>query len=400
MKRQDVAVATSMRIVADRTIPFVTEAFSALGEVKTLPTSAITNSAVREADILVIRNETTVDENLLAGSRVQFVASATAGSDHFDAEYLRASGIGWANAAGCNAESVKEYVVAALLAFAVDQDILLRGKTLGVIGVGHIGGRVVEAALALDMTVLQNDPPLARTTGDPKYLPLEQVLAADFITLHTPLTRTGPDATYHLFDEACFKGVKPGAVLINASRGAVVETSALKHALRHGPLSAALIDVWENEPEIDPELLSHVALGTAHVAGYSMEGKLRAVQLARQAVCRHLGIADDWNARKLLDAPDEPEIRVEAQGLEEHLLHACVRQAYDIQLDVRLLQEILSLPPGERAAHYTSLRTGYRWRHEFSAYRVRLRGDQERLRPTLAALGFSCSAAAHESVSA
>jgi erythronate-4-phosphate dehydrogenase len=381
-----------MRIVADENIPFVSEAFGNIGDVAVLPTQAITNASARDADVLVIRNETPVNEDLLRGSGVRLVASATSGTDHVDFPYLEAHGIGFANAPGSNANAVKEYVIAALLAFAARHDVSLGGKTLGVVGVGNIGSRVAKAGAALGMRVLENDPPLARAAGHPRFVALEEILEADFITLHTPLTRTGPDATYHLFGDERLSRVKQGAILLNTARGAVVDAAALKRALRQGRVAAAMIDVWENEPSIDTELLAQAALGTAHVAGYSMEGKLAAVRMVQEAVCRYFGVAAAWDPAHHLGTPEGSNIALKRHRLRQELaLHNIVRQAYDIEEDDALLRKMLLLAPEHREACYTSLRIGYRSRREFSSYRVGLGPEDESLKQTLLALGFACA---------
>ena len=383
-----------MRILADKNIPFVTEAFRDLGEVTALETPLITNQRVRGADILIVRSEIPVNEKLLHGTPVRFVGSATAGTDHIDTDYLRARKITFANAAGCNANSVKEYVVAALLAYASRNSLSLRGKTLGVVGVGNVGSKVVKAAEALRMTVLQNDPPLARITGDSRFVPMDAILDADFITLHVPLTRDGPDPTYHLFDEAQFGRMKQGAVLLNTSRGPVVSTTALKSAFRAGRLSAALLDVWENEPGLDIEALLLAAIGTAHVAGYSMDGKMAAVRMVREAVCRHLGVSSAWDPALYLRSPEPSHIELNtAQLADETALHRIVRRAYNVEEDDVRLRVILSLPPQAQATHFTRLRTGYPYRREFSSFTVDLPPEYSRLESTLSSLSFPCSTA-------
>jgi erythronate-4-phosphate dehydrogenase len=381
-----------MRIVADENIPHVAKAFGNIGSVTTLPTPQITQQTARDADVLVIRNETQVNAELLRGTRVRFVASATAGRDHVDFDCLTAAGIPFENAPGSNANSVKEYVIAALLAFAARQGVSLQGKSLGIVGVGAIGSKVARAAEALGMKVVANDPPLARSTRDPRFVPLEQVLAADFITLHTPLTQDGQDSTYHLFDSARFAKMKSSAVLINSARGAVVHTEALKAALKNGQLAAALTDVWEDEPAIDAGLLAQALIGTAHVAGYSMEGKLRAVQMVRDAVASHFRISSTWDPAQHLGTPKGSKLRLNGHaGLRETTLHQLVKQVYDVEQDDALLRKMLSLAPDQRAAYYTSLRTRYPSRREFSSYTVELSSHNEHLRATLAGLGFNCA---------
>jgi len=184
-------------------------------------------------------------------------------------EYLRERGIGFASAPGSNATSVAEYVVAALLFVGHKHRITLEGRSIGIVGVGNVGGRVAARCRALGMRVVLNDPPLARATGDPSYRRLDEVTQCEFVTFHTPLTLEGPDRTFHLADQAFFDHLRPGTVLLNTSRGAVHESQALKAAMDRGLLRAVVLDVWENEPRIDAELLRRVDLSTPHIAGYS-----------------------------------------------------------------------------------------------------------------------------------
>jgi erythronate-4-phosphate dehydrogenase len=217
-----------MKIVADPNIPFVQEAFGLLGEVKLVPGRQITADAVRDADVLLVRSVTRVNAALLDGSRVRFVATATIGFDHIDREYLSQKGIGFASAQGSNANSVAEYIVAAMLELGHRQKFRLRDKTLGVVGVGNVGSRVVRYAEAIGMRVLKNDPPHQRAKQLAHFVSLERVIAeADIITLHVPLTRGGPDATFHLFGEPTLAALKRQPLLINTARGAVVDNSEL-----------------------------------------------------------------------------------------------------------------------------------------------------------------------------
>jgi len=261
-----------MKIVADANIPFVKECFSSIGEVRVVGGREITPEVVADADALLVRSITPVDEKLLAGSKVRFVATATIGFDHVDIDFLGRNNIGFASAPGSNANSAAEYVIAGLLDIGQRFALDLEARSIGIVGVGNVGGRVAKKCEAMGMAVYLNDPPLKRQTGDAKYLPLEKLFDCDFITFHTPLTFEGPDKTYHLADEKFFKSLKQRCVFINASRGGVVDSSALKSDIRSGRLRAVMLDVWENEPDIDIELLKIVDLGTPHIAGHSLDG--------------------------------------------------------------------------------------------------------------------------------
>ncbi|MHC4143793.1 MAG: 4-phosphoerythronate dehydrogenase, partial [Planctomycetota bacterium] len=263
-----------MKIIADANIPFVAECFSSIGEVEVVAGREITPGIVAEADVLLVRSITPVGEDLLAGSKVRFVATATIGIDHIDVDFLRRHNIGFASAPGSNANSAAEYVIAGLLEIGQKYALDLEGKSIGIIGVGNVGSRVAKKCAALGMDVYLNDPPLhpplRRQTGDAKYLPLKELFTCDFITLHTPLTFERPDKTFHLANEEFFKSLKKGCVFVNASRGGVVDSAALKAAIQSERFGAVVLDVWENEPDIDTDLLQMVDLGTPHIAGYSL----------------------------------------------------------------------------------------------------------------------------------
>jgi erythronate-4-phosphate dehydrogenase len=378
-----------MNIVADLHLPLVEEAFGPLGRLSLLETADIDPAAVRDADALVIRSVTKTGPGLLENSRVRFVGTASIGVDHLDVPWLDSRGIAWASAPGCNSRSVMEYIAAALLEAGRRLGRSWSGQTIGIVGVGAVGSKVARAAEALGLRVLLNDPPLARQTGDPKYVSLDALTEADVLTLHIPLTKDGPDPTFHLFDRARFARLGRAPLFINTSRGAVVETAALREALDAGRVRAAVLDVWEGEPAIDAGLAERALIGTAHVAGYSLEGKIGAVVQVRNALARHRGI-DPAGLPPLAPAPaDFPPIVIpDGAGSDEDVLRRAVSSAYDIALDDRLLRESLSVPPSERPRAFASLRTGYRVRREFAARAIRLPAGRAIIGRTLAALGF------------
>ncbi len=379
----------TLNIVVDKNTPFVISAFERLGNVTVLPTTEITNEKVRRADVLLVRSETKVDHVLLEGSCVRFVGTFTIGTDHVDLNYLKERGIAFANAPGSNANAVAEYVVAALLTVTQRKNLSLKGKTIGVVGVGNVGSKVVRVAEALGMRVLLNDPPLARMTGDARFLPLDELMDADFITLHVPLTKGGEDATYHFFGEERISRMKRGSILINTSRGAVVETSAVKHALLENHLSAAILDVWENEPKIDTGLLELALIGTSHIAGYSLDGKVNALRAVHKAVC---GFFLASNGRQLdLDLPKPLVERMTIKDTSlssEEILRQVVCQAYDIELDDKLLRSILSVPRADQGSYFMRLRSEYHVRREFFNTTVEVPKNLEEVGETLKAFGF------------
>jgi erythronate-4-phosphate dehydrogenase len=371
-----------MRIVADPNIPFVREAFAALGEVTLVPGRSISAEKIRDADVLLVRSVTPVHAGLLSGSRVRFVATATIGTDHVDEAYLSTSGIGFASAAGSNANSVAEYVVAALLELAHQGKFRLREKTLGVIGVGNVGSRVARYAEALGMRVLQNDPPRQRAESLLHFVPLDQILSdADIITLHVPLTHEGEDATMHLFDKERLAAVemrKP--VLINTARGAVVDNKALLKAIDGGKIGGTVLDVWENEPNISPELLDVVDLATPHIAGYSFDGKVNGVRMIYEAACKFFGFQPTWTPT--LPPPPVPKIELSVSSAEddESAMQRIIKHVYDITADDAALRKNMQ--------SFDKLRAEYPIRREFFNTELVLCGASESLRQKAASLGF------------
>ena len=378
-----------MKIIADANIPFVAECFSSIGDVTVVGGREITPKIVADADVLLVRSITAVGADLLAGSKVRFVATATIGLDHIDVDFLQRSEIGFASAPGSNANSAAEYVVAGLLKIAQRQDIELEGKSIGVIGAGNVGGRVATKCAALGMEVRLNDPPLRRQTGDQKYLPLEELFACDFITLHTPLTFEGQDRTYHLADETLFKSLKKGCAFVNASRGGVVDTEALKTAMRSGRFSGVVLDVWENEPDIDSELLQMVDIGTPHIAGYSLDGKIAGMIMIYDAACEHFSLEREFGIGDFLPEPAVPELQVDQNiRSEQGELSSTVQRVYNIDRDDVELRRISEMPGEERGTYFDGLRKNYPVRREFQNTKVVVEDEDSSLAGKLTGIGF------------
>jgi len=351
-----------MKIVADENIPFVKECFASIGDVQALSGRKITPEAVADADCLLVRSITPVNEKLLAGNKVKFVATATIGFEHVDVDYLKNRGIGFASAPGSNANSVADYLVAALLSVAQKRKITLEGKSIGVVGVGNVGSKVAKKCAALGMIVKLNDPPLFRKTGDSKYRPLNELFDCDFITLHTPLTREGQDKTYHLADEKFFASLKTGCVFINTCRGAVHDTAALTNK----KLSAVILDVWENEPNIDCELLRMVDISTPHIAGYSLDGKIAGMIMIYNAACNYFGLKPKHKIEDFLPPPTVPQITIDKISPDtQKLLHEIVQQVYVINRDDFNTREIAMVEPEKRGKFFDDLRKNYPVRREF-----------------------------------
>jgi erythronate-4-phosphate dehydrogenase len=372
-----------MLILADENIPCVREAFASLGEVRTLPGRAMTAESMREAEVLLVRSVTQVGPRLLEGSRVRFVATATIGFDHVDLDYLAARGIGFAAAPGSNAESVAEYVATALLLLESRGKLRLADSTLGIVGVGNVGSRVARIAEALGMRVLLDDPPRARAEGTASFVSLESICAqADVITLHVPLSHEGPDATWHLLDQAFLASIRPGTILFNTSRGSVHETGALKAARRAGRIGSLVLDVFEAEPAIDPEMVALAEFATPHIAGYSFDGKVAGTRMIFEAACRFFGRPARWPEG--VPPGEDPICRLDRP---EPLV--AVRAAYDLLADDASLRQVMQASAAEeRARGFDRLRKEYPRRREFARWTIELDGPALSVGPYLASLGF------------
>lgn len=358
-----------LHILADENIAGVRAAFGDLGATRLTPGDCITPAVLDHASVLLVRSVTRVDAALVRNSSLRLVGSATIGTDHIDLEALHRHGIAFAHAPGSNAESVVEYVLAALLVLARRRGEPLRGKTLGIIGCGNIGKRLLARTQALGIRTLVCDPPLARASEQHAYLPLDAVLSkADIVTLHVPLIREGPDRTVHLLDRATLRLLKPGAWLINTSRGRVVCGEALRHVLEKGRLGGAVLDVWETEPVLDPALLRLVDVATPHIAGYSADGKLCGTAMLHAAVLKHFGLASSWSP----DVELPPVALAASPGAtfesEVVWLDDFIRMLYDIRQDDARLRASLERPVQERAAYFSSLRKSYPRRRAFTRH--------------------------------
>jgi len=365
-----------IRIIADDKIPFLKESpLAEIADMAFLPGAEISKNELMNADAVITRTRTKCNESTLSGTPVKAIATATIGFDHIDTDYCRAQGIEWKNAPGCNAASVAQYITSLLICHALRRRISLCGKTLGVIGAGNVGKKVIRAAEALGMRVLVNDPPRAEAEGNAGFCSLETIRnEADIITFHVPLTKEGRYTTRHLADEAFLRSLRPETVLINTSRGAVVDNAALKKILRENVISGAALDVWENEPEIDLELMDLLDFATPHIAGYSTDGKANGTAASIRFIADFFGLPD-------LDTwyPEVP--RPENTDLEVRTPADAVLASYDIRKDDRALR----MSPGT----FEKQRGDYPLRREFPVFRI-VNGDEltPELRTTLKNLGF------------
>ncbi len=375
-----------LRVVADPAIPGLAGALAPHdADLVLVPGRQWTPALVREADALLVRSVTRVNRELLQGSRVRFVASATSGIDHVDTGWLARSGIAFAHARGCNARSVAEYVLACLLLLYPEG---LEGLTVGIVGRGEVGSRLQALLEALGARCLVNDPPLEEE-GVQGLSPLEALTAADVISLHVPLTREGPHPTWGLIGGEFLAALMPGAVLINSARGGVVEEAALLRWLAGAPGNRAVIDCWRGEPEIDPALLEAAVLATPHIAGYSLDGRLRAGRLVYQALCRALG----WEPLGLAACRPPPAggpLRPAGRTPWE-LLRDAVLSCYDPRRDAAALHRLRERDGRVPGPAFEALRRDYPVRREFPATALRLERAPQGAAGLLQAAGFHLS---------
>lgn len=376
-----------MKIVADENIPFVREAFSTLGDITTLAGRAMTAASVRDADMLLVRSVTRVGKDLLSGSKVSFVATATIGFDHIDIEYLKQAGIAFASAPGCNSNSVAEYVLSALLVLAERKGFALEEKAVGIIGCGNVGSKVRAKLEALGIARLVNDPPLKDHTGDPNFVELDEILSADVITLHVPLERGGKYPTVQMVNESFLGKMKSSSVLINSSRGKVVDDHALLTALQSGHVSAVL-DVWQNEPNIDGRILERVELATPHIAGYSYDGKVRGTEMIYEAACKFFGVSPTWRLVDNLPATPIKRLEFSDSSRDAEVIRASIFGSYDIREDDGRLRQILKMPESERGAYFDKLRKTYSIRREFPCREIIISKRRQKLTEKLRGIGF------------
>jgi len=372
-----------MKIVIDNKIPYIRGAFEPFAEVVYLPGSNTTPEMVKDADAIVTRTRTKCNRDLLEGSKVKFIATATIGFDHIDTEYCKQAGVEWTNAPGCNAESVNQYIASALFSYSMKKRFDLKEKTIGIVGVGHVGSKVARLCETIGMKVLLNDPPRERVEGPGHFVSMETIQKeADIITFHVPLNLKGEDATFHMVDEKFIQNLKRKPILINSCRGEVFDSTAVKKALKTGAVSGFIADCWENEPDIDLELLELADYGTPHIAGYSKDGKANGTKMSVQAISRFfkLGI-DNWEPENV-ELPEKTTIEIDGNQRREYsILAEAVLSTYDIETDDEALRENPQL--------FEKLRGDYPVRREFGTYTILAKNIENETLEKLIKIGFS-----------
>ncbi|MDQ5181171.1 4-phosphoerythronate dehydrogenase PdxB [Klebsiella variicola subsp. variicola] len=354
-----------MKILVDENMPYARELFSRLGDVQAVPGRPVPAEALTDADALMVRSVTRVNEALLSGKAVKFVGTATAGTDHVDQAWLQQAGIGFSAAPGCNAIAVVEYVFSSLLMLAERDGFALRDRTVGIVGVGNVGGRLQKRLEALGIKTLLCDPPRADRGDEGDFRSLDALVQeADILTFHTPLYKEGPYKTLHLADESLISRLKPGTILINACRGPVVDNAALLKRLEAGQPLSVVLDVWEPEPDLNVELLKRVDIGTAHIAGYTLEGKARGTTQVFEAYSAFIGHPQQVALDTLLPAPEFGRITLHGP-LDQPTLKRLVYLVYDVRRDDAPLRKVAGV-----AGEFDKLRKNYQERREWSSLYV------------------------------
>ena len=343
---------TRIKIMVDDAVPFIKGVFEPYAEVAYKAGKEICRDDLMDVDAMVIRTRTRCDAEMLEGTPVKFIATATIGTDHIDFPYCDEKGIVVRNAAGCNAGGVMNYVFSALYGVASRQAIRLDGAKLGIVGVGNVGSRVDRVAGYLGFKVLKNDPPRMAAEGPEGFCPLDYLLQnSNIVTMHVPLDGT----TRGMCDDSFFEKMRPGAIFINASRGEVVDDAALKRALpKLGPV---IIDTWNNEPDIDRELLDKVDIATPHIAGYSYQGKQNGTAAAVRSLARFFGFEKLYDFFPKTEIKDLEAVKLDLKGKLQGEITSVLQYNYPIFTDDFMFR----MDPGQ----FENLRSHYQYRREF-----------------------------------
>jgi erythronate-4-phosphate dehydrogenase len=375
-----------VQIVADENIPLLDQFFSEFGDIVRVPGRTMTAADVADADILIVRSVTQVNEQLLAGSKVKFVGTATIGTDHIDLDYLEKAGIGFRSAPGCNAQAVVDYVLSALSVLVDSRGIAFTELSVGIVGLGNVGLLLRNRLEEMDVEVIGVDP-----FKDPEDVGVlssfEEALSADVVTFHTPMTKSGDHPTWHMLNAETLAKMKPDACLINAARGAVVDNAALLEHLKANDDFSAILDVWEGEPEINTELLDYCWLGTPHIAGYSLDGKMRGTEMVYHGVCEFFGLPIRCKLAQFLPEPGIKRVNFTEQAPVHQALRTAIRAAYEIRVDDGVLRSAMRRSKNLRET-FDRLRKEYPLRRDTPTLRVGVPARAHDLMDALTSAGF------------
>jgi erythronate-4-phosphate dehydrogenase len=373
-----------IKIVVDNKIPMIKGVLEPYAEVFYSNPFDFTKELVKDKDALIIRTRTKCNAGLLEGSSVKFIATATIGYDHIDTKYCESNNIKWMNAPGCNSSSVMQYIASALVTIAKKKKLRFADTTLGVVGVGNVGSKVAKTAKLLGMKVLLNDPPRMRSEGIEGFTKLDDIISeSDIITFHVPLIKEGIDKTFHMADDIFFNKLNREKIIFNSSRGPVVETIALKNAIKKRIVTASLLDVWEKEPDIDSELLKLVDIATPHIAGYSADGKANGTAACVQGASEFfdLGIEKNWYPAEIPNPLNSKQITIDCKDINlQQILSEAVLSTYDITNDDKTLRNSI--------VTFEKQRGSYPVRREFPFYEVKLLNGNTEIEKRISDLGF------------
>ena len=374
-----------IKIVADNKIPFLQGVLEPFADIAYLPPKEITHENIKDADALLVRTRTACNAKLLEGTNVKFIGTATIGYDHIDAQYCDSQNIKWVNAPGCNSSSVMQYIASALLTLAGREKYNLHEMTIGVVGVGNVGSKVARLSKILGMNVVLNDPPRERKEGKEKFVSLDELIdCSNIITFHVPLIKDGLDKTYHLADDLFFGKLKEKKILFNTSRGEVVSSSALKNAIENKIIVNSVLDVWENEPNIDRELLDLVNIATPHIAGYSADGKANGTATCVREISSFFGldVSNDWYPTSIPSPGNPKELIFECKGkTKQEIISEVILATYDISKDDETFRKSVDT--------FEKQRGDYPVRREFPFYQIKLLNGNQELNMAMTDLGFN-----------
>jgi erythronate-4-phosphate dehydrogenase len=377
-------MSNKVKIVADNKIPFLKGVLEPCADIQYLNPPDITHDVIKNADALIIRTRTNCNAELLEGTNVKFIATATIGFDHIDTVYCERKNIKWINAPGCNSSSVMQYIASVLLTISCRKNINLTDLTIGIVGVGNVGSKIERLAKILGMKVLLNDPPRARKEGNKGFVNLDELISqSNIITFHVPLIKEGEDKTYHLADENFFNKFKKSKIVINTSRGQVIETNSIKNAIKDKLVNIAVLDVWENEPNIDLELLKMVDIATPHIAGYSADGKANGTSVCVKNISSFFGlnIDKDWYPKEIPRPGNSREILIDCKKhSNQEIFYKAVVSSYDIMIDDGILRN--------SAETFEKQRGNYPVRREFPFYKIKTENCINEIENKLKDLGF------------
>ncbi len=373
-----------IKIVADDKIPFLKGVLEPFINIEYYPGKEITKDKIIDANALIVRTRTKCNANLLENTKVKLITTATIGFDHIDLKYCEEKNIKWINAPGCNSSSVKQYISSVLLTLAEKEKFNLAEKTIGIVGVGNVGSKIEQVAKIFGMNVLLNDPPRERNEDSSKFCSLEKIIEeCDIISFHVPLNKEGIDKTYHLADEIFFDKLKRKPIIINSSRGEVIKTSAIKEAIKNSKVKNVVLDVWENEPEIDLELLEITDIATPHIAGYSADGKANGTSVCVNAVSKFfsLDFEPHWYPKYIPTPKSGNKIKIECHNkTDQEIISEAVFYTYRVKEDDKRLRNSVET--------FEKQRGNYPLRREFDHYYIQLVDGNSQVSEQLTKLGF------------